>query len=119
MKLHIGWLISVLLSLLLSAAAQVTGSGTPGRIPIWTGSTTPSNTLGNSVIFQAGGKVGVRTNTPSATLTVVGPNAAADQGNASSALQVIGGSGGPSFFANPGNGAGIQLTSGAGGVCSA
>jgi hypothetical protein len=99
-------------------AAQVAGSGTPGRIPIWTGSTTPSNTLGNSVIFQAGGKVGIRTN-PTATLTVVGPNAAPVQ-NAQTVLNVIGGIGGSSegHVGGPGTGAAIQLVSGTGGLCS-
>jgi hypothetical protein len=33
-------------------AAQVGGTGTPGNIPVWTGSTTPSNTLTNSTIIQ-------------------------------------------------------------------
>jgi hypothetical protein len=47
---------------------QVGGSGTTNFIPIWTNSTT----LGNSTLFQTGGKVGVVTTTPGATLDVKG-----------------------------------------------
>jgi hypothetical protein len=49
------------------AYAQVTGSGTTDFVPLWTGTTT----LGNSVIFQAGGKVGIGTATPGTKLSVV------------------------------------------------
>jgi hypothetical protein len=44
------------------------GSGTANYIPIWTNSTT----LGNSILFQMGGKVGVGTSTPAARLDVPG-----------------------------------------------
>jgi trimeric autotransporter adhesin len=44
------------------------GSGTANYVPIWTNSTT----LGNSILFQAGGKVGVGTSTPAARLDVPG-----------------------------------------------
>ena len=69
-------------------AAQVGGTGTTNRIPIWTDSTT----LGNSIIFQTGGlRVGT-------------------------SLQVIGGSGRAGFFGiNGGTGGSIKLTAGAGG----
>ena len=50
--------------------AQVAGGGTTNRIPIWTN----SNTLGNSKLFQTGGKVGVGTTSPAATLDVIGAN---------------------------------------------
>ena len=43
--------------------AQVAGGGTTNRIPIWTN----SNTLGNSNLFQTGGKVGVGTTGPAAS----------------------------------------------------
>jgi hypothetical protein len=50
------------------AAASVGGGGTTNFIPIWTHSTT----LGNSALFQTGGKVGIGNTTPAATLDVTG-----------------------------------------------
>jgi len=48
--------------------AQVTGSGTPSMIPVWTGTTK----LGNSAIFQdTDGNVGLGTQNPTAKLSVV------------------------------------------------
>ena len=52
------------LAIPLRPAAQVAGSGTTSFIPKWTGNTT----LGNSKIVQSGGKVGVGTSSPDATL---------------------------------------------------
>jgi hypothetical protein len=50
-------------------AGTITGSGTKGRIPRFTGATT----IGNSAIFQnTAGKVGVGTTTPAANLDVNG-----------------------------------------------
>ena len=55
-----------------SASASTTGSiggtGTSNFIPLWTNGTT----LGNSLLFQAGTKIGVNTTTPGATLSVKG-----------------------------------------------
>jgi hypothetical protein len=48
--------------------AGVTGTGTKNFIPVWTGATT----LGNSVIYETGGNVGVGTKTPKAKVDVVG-----------------------------------------------
>jgi len=48
--------------------ATITGSGTTSYIPRWTGSAT----LGNSVMFQSGGKIGVGTKTPAVALDVNG-----------------------------------------------
>jgi hypothetical protein len=48
--------------------ATVTGSGTANYIPLWTG----SSTLGNSKLFQTGGKIGVNTNGPTVQLDVNG-----------------------------------------------
>jgi hypothetical protein len=46
--------------------AQVTGSGTPNTIPIWTATTN----LGNSSIFQKGANIGIGTKAPTAKLEV-------------------------------------------------
>jgi hypothetical protein len=51
-----------------SALTSVTGAGTLNFLPIWTGAAT----LGNSVFFQTGGRVGIGTTTPGATLDVKG-----------------------------------------------
>ena len=48
--------------------ATVTGSGTTNYIPMWTG----SSTLGNSKVYQTGGKIGIATTTPSVQLDVNG-----------------------------------------------
>ena len=50
------------------APATVTGSGTKNFVPLWTGTAT----LGNSTIYETGGKVGLGTKTPQAELDVVG-----------------------------------------------
>jgi len=77
-------------------AAQVSGVGITNRIPIWTNSTT----LGNSNLFQTGGKVGIGTTIPAATLDVKGANGTANVsgGNAPMTLQVTGGGGATSNF---------------------
>lgn len=92
--------------------AQVGGSGTANRIPVWT----DSGTIGNSVIVQAGGKVAIGTNGPAATLHVVGANATGSA-NAITALKINGGQGGPLTNAGGTGGSGgtVQLTSGPGG----
>ena len=46
--------------------AQVTGTGTPGTLPIWNGSTS----IGNSLILQISGHVAIGTAAPSAKLHV-------------------------------------------------
>ncbi|MGC1437889.1 MAG: hypothetical protein WA847_18480 [Terriglobales bacterium] len=48
--------------------AGVTGKGTKNYVPVWTGGTT----LGNSVIYETGGNVGVGTKTPKAVVDVAG-----------------------------------------------
>ena len=50
------------------ASAATTGSGTANFIPLWTNSTT----LGNSVLFEAGGNLGLGTTTPAAKLDSFG-----------------------------------------------
>jgi hypothetical protein len=54
-----------------SASAQtVKGTGIPGRIPVWAG----TRQLGDSVLFQTGGQLGIGTQAPQATLDVFGAN---------------------------------------------
>ena len=48
--------------------ANVTGAGTKNFVPMWTGTTT----LGNSVIYETGGNVGIGTKTPKAKVDVAG-----------------------------------------------
>ncbi|HXM23948.1 MAG TPA: hypothetical protein VN948_22015 [Terriglobales bacterium] len=48
--------------------AGVTGKGTKNFVPLWTGATT----LGNSVIYETGGNVGIGTKTPQAIVDVAG-----------------------------------------------
>jgi len=98
----------VFFSLVLSMAAQVGGSGTTNYIPLWT----DSAALGDSIIFQTGGRVGIGTATPGATLTVNGPHV--HDGSAPMVLSVSGSPGG----AYTGSGGGIALTTGAGGGSS-
>ncbi len=54
----------------LGLAQNVTGSGTAGTIPVFTG----TSAIGNSVITQSGGNVGIGILTPAAALHVVGTN---------------------------------------------
>jgi hypothetical protein len=48
--------------------ANPTGSGTTDYIPLWTS----GSNLGNSLLFQTGGKLGVGTTTPASTLDING-----------------------------------------------
>ena len=50
--------------------ATVTGAGTTDYIPLWTS----ASALGNSLLFQTGGNVGVGTTTPGAKLDSAGTN---------------------------------------------
>lgn len=111
MKLSVGCLMSGFLTFVLSASAQVGGSGAHNYIPIWTGPAT----LGNSTIFETGGKVGIGNTSPGATLDVTGTNGAGNGGNAPMALQIMGGSGARGSGIVGGSGAPVKLTAGNGG----
>jgi hypothetical protein len=54
-----------------SSAQTVTGSGTAGKIPVWTGPTTQ----GDSIITQSAGKIGIGTAAPGGVLGVVSTTA--------------------------------------------
>jgi hypothetical protein len=64
----------------------VRGSGTPDFIPIWT----DSMTIGNSGIFQSGGKVGIGTTTPASTLDVRATFTTAVRGTSTNDVGVFG-----------------------------
>jgi hypothetical protein len=65
----------------LSAAGQVTGSGTPGTVPEFTGTSNGTSTIGNSPISINGSNVGIGTN----------PGSQLDVGNGNGALSLEGG----------------------------
>jgi hypothetical protein len=95
---------------------QLSGSGTTNFIPIWTNSTT----LGNSGLIElpatlqsSVGMVGLGTQVPTATLTVIGGGSV--NGNAPTALQVSGGNGFCPTSNFCGDGGGIGLSGGQGG----
>src|SRR5476649_2338922 len=68
------WFVTALYLLgavVLPASAQgVKGDGTAGQIPVWL----DARQLGNSVITQTGGQLGVGTQKPQAILDVFGAN---------------------------------------------
>jgi hypothetical protein len=78
-KLYAAFVATVVFGV-VQAPAQVTGSGTKGTVPVWVGTTK----LGNSVIVQSAGNVGIGTSKPNAKLNVVSASktAAAIYGNA-------------------------------------
>jgi Chaperone of endosialidase len=98
----------------LPATAQVAGSGTTNRVPLWTSSTN----LGNSVLTQSSGNIGVGNSTPAAILDVQG-KAGTDNTNggaAPTAARIVGGSGktNATGFGTQGTGGPIQFASGNG-----
>ena len=52
----------------LPPPGTVTGTGTANYIPEWAG----SSTLGNSILYQTGGKIGIGTTSPTVALDVSG-----------------------------------------------
>jgi hypothetical protein len=114
MKIRLFANILVLCLLILPSAAQVSGSGTANFVPRWTNSTA----LGNSLLFQANGMVGIGTTTPAAKLALFGSGGTAgvNGGNAPSVFQVVGGRGGSNLsgFGVQGSGGSVQVSSGSG-----
>jgi Chaperone of endosialidase len=100
-----------------NAVAPINGEGTTGKIAKFTG----VNAIGNSVITESAGKVGVATTVaPTAILQIEGPQPAAVAGlgtNATTLLQTTGGKGGNTTGSGQkgGKGASIALLSGNGG----
>lgn len=114
MKFRISGLVVTVLSLLLPMAAQVGGTGTTNHVPLWIN----SSTLGNSVLFQTGGNVGVGNTSPVAILDVKGKpgTIGTNGGNAPTAFQVTGGIGVTNLYGFGPQGAGgpVQVISGTG-----
>src|SRR5205823_4670707 len=133
MKSNVGWLTVNVWLFLLPLAAQVGGSGTTSHLPLWTG----TNNLGNSIVIQSGGNIGVGNSTPAAILDVSGKprTSGTNGGNAPTAfritgglgstggvggpIQIVSGTGGPIPFALGGSGALFLITGGTGGICYA
>lgn len=99
------------------APATLTGEGTTGKVAKFTG----THQLGNSVIAESAGKVGVGTTAaPTATLQVNGPQPAPDPADGTEAiplLETTGGKGGNTTTAGQvaGRGAAVILRAGNGG----
>ena len=67
MKTFLGVILGTITLLSANAIAQVTtGSGTSGKIPVWTG----AHAQGNSIITQSGSNIGIGTTAPTSPLTV-------------------------------------------------
>jgi hypothetical protein len=132
MKSRISGSLLMVLFLRLPMAAQVGGGGTTNHVPLWTS----TNNLGNSILVQSGGNVGVGNTSPVAILDVRGKNGTSgtNGGNAPTAVRITGGlgvgqgaSGGPIQFisgtgasvfgAQGGMGAILLITGGRGGTC--
>jgi len=61
-----GWALLVLNLLCTSLIAQVTGTGSKGKIPLWTS----TSSIGNSLILQKSGDIAIGTTSPAAKLHV-------------------------------------------------
>ena len=97
-------------------SGNITGSGTAGQITKWTGATT----LGDSVITESSGKVGIGTTNPVSLLHIIGSHPATSTlagTNATEGLRLNGGKGGDTSGSGQtaGIGAGVVLQAGDGG----
>src|SRR5262249_47591405 len=97
-------------------SGNVTGSGTAGQITKWTGSTT----LGDSVLTEKDGKIGLATANPVSLLHILGSQRVTSTltgTDAREGLRVIGGKGGDTSGSGQaaGNGASLVLQAGDGG----
>src|SRR5713101_7223 len=112
MKARVGNLTIALLLFSLPTAAQVGGAGTMNHVPLWTS----TSNLGNSILIQSGGNIGVGNSTPVAILDVTGKTGTnnTNGGNAPTAVRIAGGlgAGNLSGFGTQGAGGPIQITSG-------
>jgi hypothetical protein len=71
-KQRVGLAIMIIAAYTVSVAAQVTGSGTSGTVPVFTG----TSTVGNSPIAVSGNNVGIGTVAPAGTLQIISTGAA-------------------------------------------
>lgn len=67
-KANVGLAFCIAIFALSASSQTVTGSGTSGTVPVFTG----ASAVGNSVITQSSGKVGIGTTAPTYTLEVNG-----------------------------------------------
>jgi Chaperone of endosialidase len=128
MKSRISGSLVMVLFLLLPMAAQVGGAGITNHVPLWTS----TSNLGNSILIQSGGNIGVGNTSPVAILDVQGKagtsgiNAGAAPtafrvtgglGTPGGPIQIVSGSGAPIPFALGGTGALFLITGGTGAIC--
>ena len=111
---HFVRLVSTILLLVLPMAAQVGGAGTTNHVPLWTS----TSNLGNSILIQSGGNIGVGNSSPVVILDVSGKTGTntTNGGNAPTAVRIAGGlgAGNLSGFGTQGAGGPIQVTAGTG-----
>lgn len=107
-------LINVVFLLVAVMSAQVGGGGTANHLPLWTSTTN----LGNSVVVQSNGNIGIGNSSPAAILEVTGKAGTGNTngGNAPTAVRMVGGVGGNNAtgFGTKGSGGPVQLSGGNG-----
>jgi len=104
MKTFLGVLLGTITLFSTSVIAQVTtGSGTSGRIPVWTG----VHAQGNSIITQSGSNIGIGTTAPTSPLTIL-------SGAASPAVSARDTGSGPAVWGIANSGFGLRGNSASG-----